>query len=124
MKDPAIRDTWAKRVERWKESGLSAKEFAAELGINARSLSWWRWQLSKSDALGEGPRRRRRRSCSSAATTSLAKTLSPMTFVEMTAAVMPEPLEIVLASALRVRVPAGFDDATLRRLLDVLERRR
>ena len=47
-----------------------------------------------------------------------------MTFVEMTAAVMPEPLEIVLPSTLRVRVPTGFDDATLGRLLDALERRR
>ena len=124
MKDPAIRETWAKRVERWKDSGLSAKDFAAELGINARSLSWWRWQLSKSDAVGETPRPRRRRSRSPSATAPLAKALSPMTFVEMTAAVMPEPLEIVLPSTLRVRVPTGFDDATLGRLLDALERRR
>jgi len=41
-----------------------------------------------------------------------------------TAALVPEPLEIVMASACRVRVPVGFDDATLTRLLDVLERRR
>ena len=123
MKDPAIRETWAKRVERWKESGLSAKEFAAELGINARSLSWWRWQLSKSDAVSEAPRPRRRRSRLSPVPTSLAPALSPMTFVEMTASVMGEPLEIVMPSTLRVRVPTGFDDATLGRLLAVLERR-
>lgn len=29
MKDPAIREKWAKRVERWRDSGLSATEFAA-----------------------------------------------------------------------------------------------
>ncbi len=38
MQDPAIREQWAKRVERWKDSGLTAKEFAAETGINAQSL--------------------------------------------------------------------------------------
>lgn len=124
MKDPAIRETWAKRVERWKESGLSAKEIAAELGINARSLSWWRWQLSKSDPVSEAPRSRRRRSRSAPVPTSLAPALSPVTFVEMTASVIGEPLEIVMPSTLRVRVPTGFDDATLGRLLDVLERRR
>jgi hypothetical protein len=32
------RDTWAERVER-KDSGLTAKDYAAELGISARSLS-------------------------------------------------------------------------------------
>jgi DNA-binding CsgD family transcriptional regulator len=35
------RAEWAKRVERWKDSGLTAKEFAAELGINPRSLVFW-----------------------------------------------------------------------------------
>ena len=31
-------ETWAKRIERWKESGLTAGEFATEVGINIRSL--------------------------------------------------------------------------------------
>jgi transposase-like protein len=40
------RETWAKRVERWQDSGLTIAEFAREAGLNARSLSWWRWQLT------------------------------------------------------------------------------
>jgi hypothetical protein len=36
--DRESRETWAKRVERWRDSGLTAKEYAAELGINVRSL--------------------------------------------------------------------------------------
>lgn len=43
----ASRETWAKRVERWKDSGLTAREFAAELGINAGALSHWKYQLGK-----------------------------------------------------------------------------
>ena len=123
MKNALIREQWARRIERWKDSGLPAKAFAAELGINARSLAWWKWELSKSEpsAVTASPRRRRSRS---APATALAKTISPMTFVEMTTSVVGEPLEIVLPSALRVRVPVGFDDATLTRLLDVMDRRR
>lgn len=119
--DPAVRETWAKRVERWKDSGLSAKEFAAETGLNARSLSWWRWRLAGGEPT-KSSRKRTRPSKRPAKITKAAPT--PLSFVELTAAVVREPLEIVLPTTLRVRVPIGFDDATLVRLLDVLERRR
>ncbi len=46
------REEWAKRVERWRDSGLSCAEFAAELGINARTLTYWKWMLNK-EARGE-----------------------------------------------------------------------
>ena len=36
----------AKWVERWKDSGLTAKEFAAEAGLKASALYHWRSQLS------------------------------------------------------------------------------
>jgi hypothetical protein len=32
------REEWAKRVERWRDSGLTAAEFAAELGCSVRAL--------------------------------------------------------------------------------------
>ncbi len=35
------RDEWAKRVERWVDSGLTAAEFGAEAGINPRTLTFW-----------------------------------------------------------------------------------
>lgn len=34
----ATRAEWAKRVERWKDSGLTAAEYAAETGINVRPV--------------------------------------------------------------------------------------
>jgi len=122
MQDPAVREQWAKRVERWKDSGLTAKEFAAETGINAQSLSWWRWHLSKG---AEEPRpRRRRRSQGATGEITRSPALSPMTFVEMTAPAALDKLEVVLPSTIRVCVRPGFDAATLGRLLDVLEQRR
>jgi transposase len=124
MRDPAAREKWAKRVERWKDSGLTAKEFAAEVGINARSLSWWRWHLGRAEAAPTEKRRRRRRSRASPVETTKPGTVSPMTFVEVTAPASIDALEVILPSTFRVCVRPGFDDATLGRLLDVLEQRR
>ena len=49
----ASREIWAKRVERWKDSGLSAKEFAAELDVSPKSLMFWKWKLGQSDSHAE-----------------------------------------------------------------------
>ncbi|MEL6339486.1 MAG: hypothetical protein AAFP04_15230 [Myxococcota bacterium] len=35
------------RVERWQESGLTAREFSAELGINHRTLTFWKYKLKQ-----------------------------------------------------------------------------
>ena len=40
MGTKTTREEWSKRIERWKDTGLSAKDFANETGISARSLSW------------------------------------------------------------------------------------
>jgi len=42
----------------------------------------------------------------------------------MSAGPMREPLEVVLASGMRIRVPVDFDPAVLVRLVDVLDKRR
>ena len=107
------RETWAKRVERWIDSGLTAKEFAAEAGLKASTLSYWKWRLR-----AKRPAKARR-----AATTSAALTTSPLSFVEVArAATAAEPFEIEFGSGMRVRVPGSFDAEALRRLLAVLER--
>jgi hypothetical protein len=41
----STRDDWAKRVRRWRASGLTARASAARDGINARTLSWWASRL-------------------------------------------------------------------------------
>ena len=110
----ADRETWAKRVERWKDSGLSAAQFAVELGVSPKALSWWKWQLSRGDAKATVTRRKRR---------SAETAISPLSFVEMPASLRHEPIEIVLPSGLRIRVPVDFDVASLGRLVCVLETR-
>src|SRR5881394_4040381 len=41
------REEWAKRVERWGDSGLTTAEFAAELGIHPKTLTYWAWTLKR-----------------------------------------------------------------------------
>jgi hypothetical protein len=53
----ADRDEWRRRIARWKESGLTAKEFAADAGINAGTLQFWQYKLKR----GERPTRRPKR---------------------------------------------------------------
>jgi hypothetical protein len=101
------REVWAKRVARWKASGQTAKEFARRHQLSDVSLTWWKWKL------GSDARRQSRKT-----------PISPLTFVEMTAAMQREPLELVLEGGVRLRVPHDFADASLARVLDVLDRRR
>jgi transposase-like protein len=108
------RTIWAKRVERWAESGLSSKEFAAEIGVNARTLVYWKYRFGR-EAEGTWP-----------AKSEPTSTTAP-TFVEVTDGELERPLSPSLEVATGswvVRVPDGFSEATLVRVLDVLERRR
>ena len=111
------KEVWAKRVERWRDSGLSAAEFAAEVGVNENSLRHWGWRM-KAEKRSTKPK--------------AATTVEPVQWVEVIAATKeqeppPSPpttpgekLELVLASGMTVRVPAAFEAEALRRLLAVV----
>jgi hypothetical protein len=114
------RQEWAKRVERWQDSDLTAAEFSEELGINARTLSYWKWRLGKDGSPGSRTKRPRRDRQKSVERTKPK-------FVEMTAALSAPGLELVVGERVVVRVPDGFEVETLRRVmtaLDVREDRR
>ena len=100
---------WAKRIERWRDSGLSAKEFAAETGLKPSTLSYWKWRL-KSEGKA-APR-----------STSLAKRTSRkqpqgqgLSFVEVAggAIAMSSRFEVELAPGVVLRVPMDFDSEAL-----------
>jgi transposase len=119
----ASREEWAKRVERWKDSGLSAKEYAAEIGVKATTLSYWSWKLGSDggrggDRSGERPAAGARRRRGGAAAGAAAR------FVELSAStsVAAQPvLELVFRGGIRVRVGSGFDEPTLTRLVRAVE---
>jgi transposase len=102
----ATRDVWEKRVERWRRSGLSKEDFAAREGIKSKQLVWWRWKL------GSSP--------SEPVTPGLPEFL-PVHVVDAVACPSGAtlPVEIALPNGRVVRVAAGFDAATLERVLEI-----
>jgi hypothetical protein len=114
------RDVWAKRVERWRESGLTAKEFSAEIGIKSHSLTYWAWKLGAA-AKAEKAQRSEPEKPSEPERLEWVEVATPRpdTSDSMSA---PTALELVVGRA-TVRVPPRFDAAALGRLLDVLEAR-
>jgi hypothetical protein len=109
----AGREVWEKRVERWKDSGLTAEEFAAETGVNARTLRHWHWLIGRERAGRPyvGPARRRR---------SRTRAVAP-SFVELTLPVAAADERFELETGRwRLRVPIRFDAEALGQLLTVV----
>jgi transposase-like protein len=52
------RDVWKPRVRRLRESDLTVAELAAELGVNPKTLTYWKWRLGMEAR--EGRQRRSR----------------------------------------------------------------
>lgn len=108
------REIWAKRVERWQSSDLTCKEFAAEIGVNPRTLSHWKWMLSQPAAKKSSPKQGRRR----------APAEPKVSFTEVLAPALVSaspPIEIVGSRGLSIRVNQAFDEETLRRVIAVVE---
>jgi hypothetical protein len=106
---------WAKRVERWQDSGLTAKEFAAEISVNPGTLSYWKYKLRRQTASSEND----------AQQSTQRKELIPPGFlrvvpVEAKAVAAANGFEIVLSERTVVRVPNDFDEAVLIRLVRAL----
>jgi hypothetical protein len=93
---------------RWQRSGLTLREFGEKRGIPPSTLSWWRRVFRDAgDEKGNG---------AAAETPVVFTEVRPPANVMMTPAV----LEIVLPSGHLVRVAAGADSDTLRRVLEAL----
>jgi len=104
-------EEWQKRVERWRESGLSADQFAAELGINAGTLRFWQYKLGKAKRTEVGAER------------PTKKATPPVpTFVEVRSGNSDARFELELGNGRRIRVPEHFDPKALEQLLAVLDR--
>ena len=95
---------YASILEEQARSGRSVTEFAARTGISAWSLYQWRRRLSRA-----GSRRGEQ-----------APRLVEVAVVQEERS-RARHLRVRLRSGHRVDVPAGFNDAELRRLLGVLE---
>jgi len=119
------REEWAKRVERWQESGLTSKEFAAELGISANTLTYWKWRLGKEGRGQAGgarsPRTSKPRARRAGPLRREAAPRGDSPLVVLQAAPSDPRIEVELRNGRRLRVPSSFDSDALRRLLTALE---
>jgi transposase len=111
------RAEWAKRVERWKDSGLTAKEFAAELDVSPNSLTFWKWKLRQipnvvSASRGESKRGRLKRDGAPAKFLQLVPTSESLPVMGT--------FELMMRSGLVLRIPRDFDESTLVRVVDLL----
>lgn len=110
-------EQWSKLVARWKRSGKTAEEFGAEAGVDARSLHWWRWALRKREAKQDA---RVKPGEPLPAFLSVRLVERPAALAKTPAPLPGGPVEILVDDRHAVRVRAGFDEATLRRVLDIL----
>jgi hypothetical protein len=89
---------------------LSAAEFALEIGVNARTLTYWKWKLGKPEPL----RAARRPAFVEVVATAAARSAGDASL---------DALEVVLVGGVVIRVPSRFDAETLRRVVVALEAR-
>jgi hypothetical protein len=94
---------WRRWIGDWQASGLSARAFCERRGLTVARLYAWRRVLERRDAEKAA--------------------FVPVQVVADTVPAQASALEVVLADGRTVRVAPGFDAATLRQLLAVLEGR-
>lgn len=111
------REVWVRRIERWRESGLTAREFAAKHGFKAATLSHWSWRLGQEKSREAGPPVQPGRRSARVPSAPLA----PLSFIEVSPALAEERFELELTDGRRLRIPSGFEATALQRLLGVLE---
>jgi hypothetical protein len=114
VRPKASPEAWRERVERWKASGLGAKEFAAAEDLSPYSLSWWKWRLQRQT---EAPAAKKASRKPRAKRASLS--FVPVVVREATTA----PMDLILPGGIKIQVPAGFDEGSLLRLIRTLESR-
>jgi|SRR5271163_1500641 len=91
---------WRGMLTRWQRSGQTGREFCRAAGLSEQSFYSWRRELARRDAAAT-PR---------FLPVRVLPDINPAT-----------PLEVVTSAGHVVRVRPGFDAATLRELLAVLE---
>ena len=104
MSAASSHEQWSERIARFERGKVDAETFAAGEGVTKRQLMWWRWRV-------------RRDEHATPSTTALS-------FVQLEPSTAPASgpmLELVVAEGRLIRVPTGFDEETLARLVAVVE---
>jgi hypothetical protein len=100
-RDPRKEQYWRRWVQLWESSGLTVPDFCARHRLSQPSFYAWRRKLQQHDAAATG--------------------FVPVRIIPDGPPASATPIEVVLTGGRRLRVASGFDPATLRQLLAVLE---
>jgi transposase len=103
-RNPANERFWRETLTHWQRSGLSVADYCRRYRMSAARFYAWRRELARRDDT----------------TTRAAATAATFLPVQVLADRTPA-IEIVLANDRVVRVPAGFDERTLRHVLALAE---
>jgi len=104
---------WTELVLKWRDSGASQASFCREHGLNPNSFNFWKLRVLRQRP---GARRKRR--------ILEAPEASGLPFIPVQVATpVASAIEVGLHSGHTIRITPGFDEATLRRLVGVLEQR-
>jgi transposase len=109
QRDRQKQQQWERWVRSWRASGLSVRAFCGEHGLSEASFYAWRRTLQ------------RRQQTTVAVVPVHVLDDAPPGALDSGAADSGAALEVVLPGRCVVRVGPGFDAATLRRLLALLE---
>jgi transposase len=99
-RDPRKEQQWRRWMHRWQHSGLSVRAFCARHGLAQPSFYAWRRALQSRAA---------------------ATPFVPVRVVPDEESALAASVEVVLSGGRRLHIRPGFDPATLRQLLAVLE---
>lgn len=102
-RDPRKEQHWRRLIQLWMNSGLTVRAFCARRHITRPSFYAWRRELQQRDA-------------AAAFVPVQVETNDQLARVNSVPAI-----EVVLAGGQCIRVTSGFDSATLRQLLAVLQ---
>jgi hypothetical protein len=113
---------WRRVLREWQRSGLTIRDYCAAQGLSEPSFYAWRRaiqerkrQVARASRDGAGPVSR-----GNAAGVRRGPSDGQPTFVPVSIVASAPALEVVGRDGCVIRVPVGFDAATLRQLLAVL----
>ena len=121
---PALERKWRRIISQWRASGLDGRAFIRAHNLPEASFYGWKRTLRLRDMERARQAKRRAAPKPRKRVNATKKVAAVPAFVPVS--VTPPPvtaaIELVLVGGHTLRVPAGFDEATLTRLVSALER--
>ena len=122
--------SWRELIQQWRHSGMTIRDFCVEHEVSEPSFFAWRRTIADRDR--DRDRQSGHPSADGYGNVDSNKTQDSPTFVPLHVVSTPAgaayaayaAYEVVLRDGCIVRVPAGFDPATLRQLLVLLNEER